>query len=103
LDAYEKTKDLLHGYNYFLASRNPTLLRLAEEIDHAMAAISKDPYYEIIVMYYFYGESRENIAETLRTSVTTVSRNKRRLVGILSKILFSGGYIEKLYAEYRRA
>ena len=68
MDAYEKTKDLLHGYNYFLASRNPTLLRLAEEIDHAMAAISKDPYYEIIVMYYFYGESRENIAETLRTS-----------------------------------
>lgn len=103
MDAYDKTKDLLRRYNYFLASRNPTLLRLAEEIDHALSAIKADPYYEIVIMYYFYGESRESIAETLRTSVTTISRQKRRLVGILSKILFTGDYIEKLYAQYRQA
>ena len=85
---YEKTEDLLRNYNYFLSSGKPELLRIIQEIDEAMKAISDDSYYPLLIMYYFSGDTREDIADYFGTSTTTISRQKRRLVEKLSRILF---------------
>ena len=85
---YEKTEDLLRNYNYFLSSGKPELLTLIREIDDALKAISDDSYYPLIIMYYLSGETRESIADYFGTSTTTISRQKRRLVEKLSRILF---------------
>lgn len=87
----EKTEELLRHYNYFLASKKPELIKVVGEIDDALRAIENDPFYPLIPMYYFSGESREDIANHFEVSVRTVSRQKRRLIRILSNILFPRG------------
>ena len=85
---YQKTEDLLRNYNYFIASRNPDLLEIIKKVDYALEAISSDPYYSVIIMYYMSGETRESIARTFDTSERTISRQKGRLVNLLSEIIF---------------
>lgn len=58
-----------------------------ERIDRAMEVIAEDPYHDIIRLYYVRGCSREEIAEMYETSVTTVSRNKARLIEKISRII----------------
>ena len=57
-------------------------------IDKHMAALNKDPYYDILVMRYLEGRTQEDIALTLKCSQVTVSKNKARLVKELSMRLF---------------
>lgn len=83
-----ETEELLRSYGIYSRSNNPDLLRLVGEIDAALETISDDPYYEIIPMCYFSGESREAMAEYFETSTTTISRQKKRLINILTKLLF---------------
>ena len=87
----EKTEELLRHYNYFLASGKPELIKIVGEIDDALRAIENDPFYPLIPMYYFSGESREDISNYFEVSIRTVSRQKRRLIKILSNILFPKG------------
>lgn len=58
-----------------------------ERIDQALAVIADDTYCDIIRMYYIDGRTREEIAEEFETSVTTVSRNKGRLISKISRII----------------
>ena len=94
----QKTEELLKNYNAFSLSGEPAAEKMILQIEAALHMISEDPYYSVITMYYFEGLTREDIADTLNTSVTTVSRNKTRLIKRLSAVLFSDDYIRQLYS-----
>ena len=95
--AYQKTEELLRNYNAFLESDQPYTQKLIEKVEHALDEIKDDIYYGIIPMCYFYDKTREEIAEHYDTTVTTVSRNKTRLVNKLKSYLFSDDVIYELF------
>lgn len=95
--AYQKTEELLRNYETFKKSDQPYTKKLVKMIDDALESISDDIYYEIIPMTYFDNETRENIAEYFNTTITTISRNKKRLVNKLKVKLFSDDVIFELF------
>lgn len=95
--AYQKTEELLRNYRAFLESDQPYTQKLVKRIDAALGQIKNDPYCDIISLYYFEGDTRENIAEYFDTTVTTISRNKTRLINILKLYLFSDDVIYELF------
>lgn len=66
------------------------------QIDNALNTIKDDPYYELIPMWYFEGQTREEIAEYFYADVSTISRNKTRLINLLQIRLFSDEYLEDI-------
>ena len=95
--AYQKTEELLRNYNAFIESDQPYTQKLVRKIDEALNSIKSDIYYEIIPMVYFEGDTREAVAEYFDTTVTTISRNKNRLVNKLKVRLFSDDVIYELF------
>lgn len=95
--AYQKTEELLKNYNAFLKSDQPYTKKLVNKIREALDDIADDVYYGIIPMTYFDGHSREYVAEVFDTTVTTISRNKSRLVNKLKARLFSDDVIYELF------
>lgn len=95
--AYQKTEELLRNYNAFIESDQPYTQKLVKKIDEALDNIKDDIYYEIIPMVYFDGETRETVAEYFDTTVTTISRNKNRLVNKLKVRLCSDDVIYELF------
>lgn len=95
--ANQKTEELLRNYYAFCESDEPYAKKIVEKIDTALERISEDKYYDIIPFYYFEKESRESIAEYYDTTVTTVSRNKTRLLNVLKGYLFSDDVIYELF------
>lgn len=95
--AYQKTEELLRNYNAFVESDQPYTQKLVRKIDEALDSIKDDIYYEIIPMVYFEGDTREAVAEYFDTTVTTISRNKNRLVNKLKVRLFSDDVIYELF------
>lgn len=95
--AFQKTEELLRNYNAFKKSDQPYAKTIVNKINDALYSIKDDPYYEAIPLIYFDEESREYIAEHFNTTVTTVSRNKTRLVNKLKAILFSDDTIYELF------
>lgn len=95
--AFQKTEELLRNYNAFVISDQPYTIKLVEKMNTALDAIKIDPYYDIIPMCYFEDKTREEIAERFDTTVTTISRNKTRLVNCLKNYLFSDDVIYELF------
>nr|DAS45586.1 MAG TPA: RNA polymerase sigma factor [Caudoviricetes sp.] len=95
--AYEKTEELLRNYNAFKNSDQPYTVKLVKKINEALDTIMDDMYYDVITMYYFEKKTREEIAEQYDTTVTTISRNKTRLINKLKPILFSDDVIYELF------
>ena len=95
--AYQKTEELLKNYNAFKESDQPYTKKLVREIDMALEDIKDDLYYDIIIMSYFEGRSREYMAEYFDTTVTTISRNKNRLINKLKSRLFSDDVIMEVF------
>lgn len=87
--AYEKTEEVLRNYPDFLKSDQPYAEKLVEKVKDALDEISEDEYYELIEMIYFEGATREDCAEYFDCTVTTISRNKVRLINKLKTKLFS--------------
>ena len=71
--------------------------RLIKFIDSALKKISCDPYFEIIQMKYFDGKTHEEISDYYEKDVSTITRNKNRLVNDLKVMLFSDAVINELY------
>ena len=67
--------------------------RIAAQIEQALDEIKDDPYYDILVMTYFHNDLRETIADVFGTSVTTISRNKKRLLIELEKRITPSDFI----------
>ena len=69
--AYQEITETLRKY-YDFEERDP-------EITEALQKIKNDPYYEIFPLWFRYGYSIEDIAESLDVDTSTISRNKKRL------------------------
>ena len=96
--AYQKTEELLKNYSAFKKVEDqPTTMKLVNIIEDALKDINADLYFEIIPMIYFEGMTREEVAEQFNTTVTTISRNKNRLVNKLKNRLFSDDVIYELF------
>lgn len=67
-------------------------------IDAAIEVLKDDPYYDLIQMKYFEGKSREDIADYYEVDVSTISRNKNRLVNLLQIRLFSDEVIYEIFS-----
>jgi RNA polymerase sigma factor (sigma-70 family) len=68
-------------------------------IDDAIATLKDDKYFDLIELRYFKGRSREDIAEHFDCDVSTVNRNKNRLINLLQIILFSDEVIQQIFAS----
>ncbi len=64
------------------------MIEYLDLIDEALETISNDKYFDIIRMKYFEGMTHEDIAFELECDVSTVSRNKNRLITKLGIYLF---------------
>lgn len=95
--AYQKTEELLRNYNAFVESDQPYTQKLVRKIDAALESIKDDIYYDVIPMTYFEGCTREAVAEYFDTTVTTISRNKNKLVNKLKVRLCSDDVIYELF------
>lgn len=67
-------------------------------VDDALEKLQSDQYFDIIRMRYFEELPREKIAELLQVDVSTVSRNKNRLVNVLKIMLFSDDAIMEIFS-----
>lgn len=72
--------------------------RSVKLIDDALDKIIEDPYYEIIPEKYFEIKTHEQIAEIYNKDISTITRNKNRLVNELKIILFSDEAITELFS-----
>lgn len=68
-----------------------------EIIETALSKISNDPYFEIIKLKYFEGKTRESIAEELEVDVSTITRNKNRLINVLKIYMFSNDAMKEIF------
>lgn len=63
------------------------------EINAALKEIEKDEYFEVIKDHYFNHLSQDEIAEKMTCDKVTVWRNKKKLVRIISLILYGADAI----------
>ena len=95
--AFQKTEELLRNYRFFECSADDSAAQMISRIDNALDLIRDDIYYQVVPLYYFDNWTRERIAEYFDTSVTTISRNKTRLIDKLKVTLFSTDAIKEIY------
>ena len=97
--AFQKTEQILKNYNELKKaySEDGTAKKFVDIIDNALNEILDDAYYDIIPMIYFENQTREMVAEYFDTTVTTISRNKRRLINRLKYLIFADDVIYELF------
>lgn len=97
--AFQKTEEILRNYNQLKKSysEDGTAKKFVDIIDNALKELLDDLYYDIIPMMYFENQTREAIAEYFDTTVTTISRNKTRLVNKLKYLIFADDVIYELF------
>ena len=97
--AFQKTEEILRNYNELKKSysEDGTAKKFVDIIDKALKELLDDMYYDIIPMIYFEKLSREQVAEYFDTTVTTISRNKRRLINKLKYQIFADDVIYELF------
>jgi len=96
---FQKTEKVLRDYNNLKKahSEEGTATRFIEIIDEALKQIQDDDYFDIIPMIYFEGRTREEVAEFFDVTVTSVSRNKTRLINKLKTYIFADDVIRELF------
>lgn len=97
--AFQKTEQILKNYNELKKSysEDGTAKKFVDIVDNALKELLDDMYYDIIPMMYFENQTREAIAEYFDTTVTTISRNKRRLINKLKCMIFADDVIYELF------
>lgn len=97
--AFQRTEQVLKNYKELekAHSEDGTASAFIDVVDRALKQIEDDDYFDIIPMIYFDGWSREEIAEFFGITVTTVSRNKTRLVNKLKTYIFADDVIKELF------
>ena len=59
----------------------------SKKVEKVLQEISYDAYYQIIILHYKENVKLEQIAEKMNVDVSTVSRNKKRLLRLIYKKL----------------
>ncbi len=70
-----------HLYNFFSGVGN------SKGISYALTQLSDDPYIDIIYLWYRDGKTLEWIAEYMDRDVSTIKRNKKRLITKIYELL----------------
>ena len=65
-------------------------------INHILQDLKSDKYYQIIDLKYFKKLSHEEIAEMLECDVSTVSRNRNRLINLIKVRIFPNSFVDEL-------
>lgn len=65
-------------------------------MEWALETIEGDKHYDIIPLKYWEGKSHEEIAEVLGFEVSTITKNKNRLIGKLKVTMFSDDVIKEI-------
>lgn len=60
---------------------------ILDYINSILLKFNKDPYYEIIKLKYFDNKTIEEIAEIMEKDISTITRNKNRLINTLKMYL----------------
>lgn len=60
---------------------------ILDYINSIILKFNKDPYYEIIKLKYFDNKTIEEIAEIMEKDISTITRNKNRLINTLKMYL----------------
>jgi RNA polymerase sigma factor (sigma-70 family) len=71
-------------------------LRAIDLVDKGLEALKTDPYYKILPLRYFEGQTQEDIATQLGVSQVTISNNKSRLIKELSMQIFPKQTVEEM-------
>lgn len=61
----------------------------SSDVSHALNTLSDDPYIDIIYLQYRDGKTLEWIAEYFSKDVSTIKRNKKRLIQDMYKLLLA--------------
>lgn len=90
-----KIADVLKNYNLLKQSYSKTGIAtdFIKIIDDALEVLSDDEYFEIIPLIYFEHKTREWVAEYFDVTVTTISRQKKRLLNSLYILVFADDYV----------
>lgn len=99
MTAIQKTEELLRLYPALKrspAKPDTITAEVLENVEGALHDLEKDPYFDVITRFYFDGQSREFIAQARAASVTTITRNKARLLKELAPRLFADDVIKDL-------
>lgn len=99
MTATQKTEELLRLYPALKrspAKPDTITAEVLENVEGALHDLEKDPYFDVITRFYFDGQSREFIAQARGASVTTITRNKARLLKELAPRLFADDVIKDL-------
>lgn len=94
--SYEKTEGILRAYPRVKEIKDYKARLITKQVEAALLSIEDDMYYDIIPMYYFMGNTLDNIADEFKTSPKTIRRNKSRLIDQLKVILFTDDFITEL-------
>lgn len=99
MSAIQKTEELLRLYPALKrapAKPDTITAEVLENVEGALHDLEHDPYFDVITRFYFDGQSREFIAQARGSSVTTITRNKARLLKELAPRLFADDVIKDL-------
>lgn len=99
-NAFQKTEQVLRNYEELKRSHSEdgTANKFVNIISDALKSIEDDDYYDIIPMIYFEGRSREEVAEFFDVTVTTISRNKMRLINKLKTLIFADDVVKEIFS-----
>ena len=99
-NAFQKTEQVLRNYEELKRSHSEdgTANKFVNIISDALKSIENDDYYDIIPMIYFEGRSREEVAEFFDVTVTTISRNKVRLINKLKTLIFADDVVKEIFS-----
>lgn len=98
-NSIKKCEMLLRRYKAFEASEDEYAQRMVYKIHSAFELIKRDRYYFTVPGYYIHGMTREELADYFGCTVTTISRNKTRLMKDVTAFLFSEDVIKEILKE----
>lgn len=99
MGSFKKTEQVLYNYAEWIKDENAPeqTKKFCELVSASLDKLKDDPYYEIIELKYFEGQTHEKIAEYFDVDVSLISKRRTKLVNRLRPILFSDDFIRELF------
>lgn len=90
-DLIEKEINLLNQRNYIINTQ-------IKWLNGILINFKSDKYYKVLELKYFENKTLEEMAEFLECDISTITRNKNRLINELKVLLFPNDYLNELGA-----